>query len=215
MDTFQIVVFITVLIGIVLIVVALISMKVQKNNSTDDLSGLNVNNTIEAIHHSVNEAELTIDEIEKTSEQVLTELESKYQELLFLYSLVDQKKGDLLGKVDVQINESKDRKPGSVPSSFSSVFEAAHSTSSARSEADRNRSVTDATGAARPLKKENQLAASGGSSANAATLLNNQRYKDVIAMQKKGMSYSEMAKTLGIGQGEVKLIIDLGKLGRK
>ncbi len=76
--------------GLGLLIVAL-TLALTKKDDTKF-----VDNTIRAIDISVKEADDAIEELERTSRFIFEELEGKYQELLLLYSMLDEKKNDVL-----------------------------------------------------------------------------------------------------------------------
>ncbi len=75
-------------LGIILVVIALLVMisnnKKQKRNEVITVNSDNAN-----------DPENTVSEIDKIAKQIFEEMEGKYQELLFLYSLIDEKKKEI------------------------------------------------------------------------------------------------------------------------
>ena len=107
------------------------------------------------IDAAISEVDETIAELNDTSRTIMKEFDYKYQELLFLYNLIDEKKKALV------------------------TFE-----------------------------EEAVLGDEAGTGAIEAIFQNPKIY-EILQLQKRGLSVSEIAKTLEIGQGEVSMIISL------
>ncbi|GHU74413.1 hypothetical protein FACS1894188_02550 [Clostridia bacterium] len=93
MDGMQILLLVAVVVGIVLIIVVLAGAKDGGENSP--VSYLETESVIRAIDVSVTEAEKMLDELNSFMNSAASELDTKYQELLFLYNLIDEKKSDI------------------------------------------------------------------------------------------------------------------------
>ena len=107
----------------------------------------------------------TLDEFHTTANNAISELNDKYQEMLFLYSLIDDKKKEVL------YTSSTD------PLSISKKPE--------------------------PVAKPRPVVEKGRS--------NHPRRKDIINLSKQGLSVSEIAQELNVGQDMVSLILEMGK----
>ena len=110
---------------------------------------------IRAFNASMSEADQTVEELNKTAKKIFEEMEDKHQELLFLYNMIEERKGEEIG------------------SASDIIF-----------------------GDARQKRSENHK---------------NPKLGKIRTLYEQGMTEEEIAKTLGIGQGEVKLILSLGK----
>lgn len=158
MGIFQIFLIIAVLIGMGLI---LFSFFTYENNSQPNATNyIEVDNTIKALDASINEADSAAEELDKMAKSVFEEFDGKYQELLFLYTLIDEKKRD--------ITESYRKNP-----SESTI-------------------KTDVT-------------------IDEAYQIQNPKHEQIYDLQKQGYTVTEIAKNLNMGQGEVKLIMEMGK----
>lgn len=94
MDTVHILLLISSTVGIVCIIAAILKMRTHSNE--EKANSLEIVNHIKAIDNSVDEAYRTIEELNEISQSVFTEIENKYQELLFLFNLVDEKKKEVM-----------------------------------------------------------------------------------------------------------------------
>ena len=164
MDGFQALLLVSVLIGIALVVVSLISQFKGKSNENPDFDIMD--NSIKAIGVSIKEADETAEELNKIAGNALSELDNKYRELLFLYNLIEEKKQELYS-----LNKDK------------SVKRAEKSN---------------------PPPKGDYLFAR-----QQVTTLNHPRRQEIMNLQNEGASIAEIAKKLSMGQGEVKLILEL------
>lgn len=149
-----------IVIGIGVIIFSIIKFKPEENSNTD------VDKTVEKLATSIGEADNAIEEINKLSRNVLDEINIKYQELLYLYSLIDEKERELSStykNIDVSIQNTTDSKPAK-PRNVASVVNA-----------------------------------------------NNPKHKEILELKNNGLNISEIAKKLNLGQGEVTLVLELGK----
>ncbi len=108
------------------------------------------------LNKAIDDADNAIEELNKLCSDAFDEFEEKYQEMLFLYQMIEEKKKE----------------------EFSS-------------EENLNFIVSN--------KEKNK------------SNYSNPKLKDIRKLQKQGLSIPEIAKKLNMGQGEVKLISELGK----
>lgn len=78
------------LFGIVVVIVSGIKIKNEENNNEN----LQVDNAINALNIATKEANNAINELDKISKSVFLEMENKYQEILYLYYLMEDKKNE-------------------------------------------------------------------------------------------------------------------------
>lgn len=104
------------------------------------------------LNKSISDADNAIDELNKFCSDAFEEFEEKYQEMLFLYQMIEEKKKETINDV--------------------------------------------AYGSKMPKGKSNY---------------NNPKLKEIRMLQKQGLSTAEIAKKLNMGQGEIRLISELGK----
>ena len=150
-------------VGIICILYALIVFSKNKPSENDDYLERSILSTI---GDKTTEIDKTIDEFDKVSGEVLTQLDEKYNELLFLYSLIDDKKAEVAGRHNNEPQIAKKL------SEFAELSQASP----------------------------------GGKR------FKNAKHDEVKKLIKQGVSVADAAKELGIGQGEVKLILELERI---
>lgn len=165
MDLFQVVLFVSIVIGIFLIMFSLFIISSETKKEPDNF--LQENNTIKALDASIVEIDRTMEELNTTSSAILEEIDEKYHELLFLYTLIDEKKNEL---ADIYKGGASSPKDAS-------------------------------------KQKERALKA-----APAQKAFENPHMQEILLLRDQGTAISDIAKRLNMGQGEVKLILELGKL---
>ncbi len=164
----DLVVFIIILmasLGITLIVYALNS---KKKTHEEAPSSFNLENTVKTIDNSLTEADKAAEELSDLSKNIFQEFEGKYQELLFLYNLIDEKKKEIMSSGEKTEHEA-----------YESAVDLV---------------VSDST----PRMK-----------------FKNPKLKEIMELKKSGMSDENIAKSLNMGSGEVKLIMGLHGLSSK
>ena len=152
MDGFQILLIAAVLAGVALVILSFFIQSGPKNDR-DVNSFDGVDRVLKAVDDSVTEADNAAEELHKLAGSVTKELDNKYQELLFLYNLIDEKKKELYDNQKISSFKRDDTKK-------------------------------------KPLKHPKQ--------------------QEILALVNEGATVPEIAKKLGMGQGEVNLILDLG-----
>lgn len=161
---FNVLIFISIVVGIGLIVFSVINFNPKEEGLDSFNTNLDTDRALEKLAISINDADNAIDELSKLSQNIFDEINTKYQELLYLYSFIDEKQKELslnYEKVDLSVS--------------------------------------------------NDLHILGESNSQSTVTNLNNKHKEILSLYNKGMSVSEIAKALNLGQGEVKLIIDLGK----
>ena len=141
---------ITVVIIAILFFIFLLLRGRQLVHREEETSGHTLRNDIDGA------ADAALEEINKTARLISDELTEKYQAMLFLYNLLEEKKKE-----------------------FAVLLEAAPP--------------------AAPIKP----------AAKPRRIRENPKQNKVIALHQEGLALPEIAKSLNIGQGEVKLILDL------
>lgn len=167
MDGIQILLLVAAVLGIFLMVFSLIRFG-KDDKKPESTSYYEMDNNIKAINSSLDEAEKAVEELNKFAESVLSDIDDKHQELLFIYNLIDEKKNEVMrlyGNYDVPKTAEVEQTARKKPSKASK---------------DPKMSI-------------------------------NPRNNEIIGMFENGMSVSEISKALDIGQGEVKLILELSR----
>ena len=147
MDFFLFIMALMVVVGIALLIYSMVNFHGAADKAAATADIMNLESKLAHITSSVNEADEAYNSLSRMSQDVLQEFESKYQELLFLYRLVDEKQQDAEVK---------------------------------------------------PVSKAPDKASI------------NPRFDKILQMYRDGMGVDDIAKELGMGKGEVGLIINLG-----
>lgn len=143
-----------VLIFLICVGVGFVFYSIIKKDEKESDDFLKVEAVNALINKSIEEADSAIEQLNGLSNDVFKEFEEKYQELLFLYQLIDEK------KIMTETNSSYNKKIDNKSKEFK---------------------------------------------------FNNSNLDEIKKLQAQGMSLSEISKKLGMGQGEVKFIMELGK----
>ena len=165
MMVLQIIGIILMIVGIICIMYALVVFSRNKPAAEEDYLEKSI---LSSIEDKTDEIDKTIDEFDKVSGVVLTQLDEKYNELLFLYSLIDDKKAAMAG-----LGGSSEPQIAKKLSEFAEL---------------------------------SQVSAGNGKK------FKNAKHGEVNKLIEQGVSVADAAKQLGIGQGEVRLILELGKM---
>ena len=97
------------IIGLLIAVFALFSKRSSVEiKAADEVSYYNIESRIKAIDSSIDEADSAINELTGVSKNILSDIDNKYQELLYLYNLIDEKKKELKKEV-VEAGSTKTR----------------------------------------------------------------------------------------------------------
>lgn len=149
-------------VGFALIIYALFNK--ESNNNSIDLSDIEA--VTELINRSVSEADGAIEQLNSLSESIFKEFDEKYQELLFLYQMIQEKKQTVLMNnsfIDIQ-DETEIYPEVSNPGKLSKKI-----------------------------------------------VYDNPKLDEIQKLSNEGLSLAQISKKLNMGQGEVKLIMELGK----
>jgi len=159
--------------GALLVLYSVLFLKASKKADEDEINM----ERMERVLHVMDSADNTADEIYKLSQDVASEIDDKYQQLLYLYNMIDEKaaKLDFASGIDISIDDS--------------------TANLAREEVKKAKDVMKAI--------------VGEKGINPGRM--NEKYKEVFDLYSKGSDIPEIARALNIGQGEVKLVLELGK----
>lgn len=98
MDFFQYMLIISFVIGCAFIIYSIINFHgADKNDAFDLEESLLIGHKLNEFDSSLNNADVALNELNDMSQAVFKQFDEKYQELLFLYNLVDEKKLELEG----------------------------------------------------------------------------------------------------------------------
>ncbi len=148
--------------------------------------------------------------VNEFSEQILEKIKHNHEEVVFLYNMLNNKEKeiktvvrdvDTSKKLVQNILEGRIEQEGSKsPQTGSSTAAAGETPKSIPTQIKKSNVI-----------KNSSAAEQEAAPANSSTANNNAQ---ILALYTKGMSVVEISKQLGLGQGEVKLVIDLYK-GKK
>lgn len=155
------------IIGLVLIVVSMLMIK------KDEYSRKNLNqkldDAVNVVNYSLDNFEIQTNEFNKTCELIFVEIDEKYQELLYLYNLIEEQ----------QINSVAQNNEYTKLEEQENIIEEKIE---------------------KPKKKvDNRF------------IFKNKNAVEIFKLYDDGVPISEIAKSLSIGQGEVKLMLNIRK----
>ncbi len=145
------------------------NQKVAQTNINDSEKLLSLD---ESLNKTVDDADNALENLNDMSKHIFNEFNDKYQEFLFLYQMLDDKKNEVATLYNRRVTYDDDGQEAKVPQTASEF-------------------------------------ASSNQNSNLKHVL--PRYNEIITLTDKGMSVAEIAKNLGMGQGEVNFILQLGK----
>jgi DNA-directed RNA polymerase specialized sigma24 family protein len=177
---FETIAWISIILGFLLVTVfSLAGMLItrrreQKNNNDRD--------TADQLRKIDEAADAALNELNKTAGLVLEEINEKYQSMLFLHTLLEEKKKEiLLISETIKAPPKPRRKSGQ-----------------SNAEPSENVALND-------LKKNTTVKPKTITSLNP-------KHDEIIQLAGVGFSTAEIAKELNMGKGEVRLILDLARL---
>jgi len=124
MDFFIFMLVLMLVIGGICIVIASISFNKNDAEAQDEY----IENKLEILGSSVSEADEAISELSDMSKNMMKELDNKYQELLYLYNLIDEKQKDTIASSDTKatskaVAPAKKNAIAAINPKFARVFE--------------------------------------------------------------------------------------------
>ena len=181
MDIIQILLIITAAVGLFLMILTVLRLKDSRQGSDYFETG----NSIKAINSSLDEAERAANDLSKFAESVMNDIDSKHKELLFIYNLIDEKKTET-----ASLYSAKNTPPRTNNAKQTSLPQDSLQTVKNNIPAQPKKSDIPAQ------SKKSDI---------------HPKHKEIITEYNNGRSVAEIAKSLNMGQGEVKLIIELAK----
>ncbi|MHB8131986.1 MAG: DUF6115 domain-containing protein [Mobilitalea sp.] len=133
------------------------------------------------------------------SEQVLEKVKRNHEEVVFLYNMLNDKEKEL--KAAVREIDSSKKKVQDIQAAKNVKTQAPA------------KAVTQAAQIEKPIKSENRAAESTQEFPTLNSMSSNYNTQ-ILTLYSQGRTVMEISKLLGLGQGEVKLVIDLFK-GKK
>jgi len=169
-----------VFLGIILILVSLVWIAIDRKSSSDYLKQLDRKK--QEVIDIISDVEQILDELNKFSDYVLTQLNSKSDELNQKLRLADEK----LKQFENKMSESSNVQLFSQEAGAQEIKEEV-------------------------IKYEPDIVnESNAENKNRVSLLD-KRYKEILDLIDKGLTHAEIAKALSIGKGEVELILEINK----
>jgi len=219
MDFFIYILILMLLVGAFFVVYGSIVLKDAKSAPKEEQELLSIAKKLDTLESSVFEADEAVNMLDDMSKNVFKEFDSKYQELLFLYNLVDEKQKTLAiaSKVDTVVVDADTpvsqgaRHPepivlrdvllhaGAVPGGVIPT-------------APKQKLATVTKPIAVPQIIPGGDVASLDVVVDDSTKSNgiNPKFAHVLQLSKDGKSVEEIARELDMGKGEIMLILNLG-----
>lgn len=164
------IIFLLFFVGVCFIIYSVFKFKPVDNTSSQALT----EETLQKLQAAINDADNALEEINSLSQNIFDEMESKYKELLYLYSSINQKQNGMQN----------------VTSSNSSFNQTNYINSGAKQQTVNEKDNVNF------MNEFNSI---------------NPKHNEILQLSKRGMSVSEIAKKLNLGQGEVRLVLEMGK----
>lgn len=178
MDFVQILLIICGAAGLVMVAVSF--LKKSDAGDTDYRDGRYLETKLAAMDTTISEADSAITELGGMSRGVLKEIDQKYNELLFLYNLIDEKKKEI---ETVKLAEPAGKARYTEPDDFGLLPE------------------DDLPDLPEPDDEYTEPPRD--------FTIKNPRYARILELKKQGMNAKDIARELGMGQGEVSLIMSI------
>ncbi len=147
--------------------------------------------------------------VNEFSDQILEKIKRNHEEVVFLYNMLNDKEKELKA-VMKEIDTSK-RKVQDILEAKSDNDKVS-STKNVKSQPAGKTSIQDKL--ITDIKQEKRIASDAAQDLSTVNGLNANNNSQILALYSQGRSVVEISKFLGLGQGEVKLVIDLFK-GKK
>lgn len=194
---FYVVLFICLILGICLVALALFLFSRQPKKDYNDY--LERRNTMRVIENTIEELERMIKDLDNTSKAIFDEMDQKYGELMFLYSSIEELKADEQNYLATLPSTS----------SFSNLTDLSSLTNLSNLPSLQNKSedVSEEPG----VLEEYNLNIVVDDTLDVHSTPNSQLDR-ILLLQHEGLSISEISKHLNMGQGEVTLMLELGKV---
>ncbi|HOM02086.1 MAG TPA: hypothetical protein PLH43_04575 [Acetivibrio sp.] len=183
-------------IGILLILVSLTLIFLDKRKSSEDAK--RIDEKKEELSKIISDADLMVQELNKFSDYVISQVEQKNKETLDLIRNAEERLEKLTKEfTNVMENSDKERFVEDNGDSFVEV----------KSDLviDSIKFEDTAVNAAKPYQIKLQAIA------EEKVIPINSKHKEVLALAQKGLNETEIAKKLSIGKGEIQLILGVNK----
>lgn len=186
---------------IIIILVWFIDKYIKKQDVNIDLTETDLLSTKQdSLIKTINDADDAIEQFNGISKHVFEKQEEKYQELLYLYQIIDEKKQELL-EFSKSINLVKKDDIHSDSIINDTVID--------NIEEKSNMDKTDEIDEISKIDKIDEKTKVEHIKSN--IVKSNTKYDEIIKLYNSNMTVTQIARQLNIGQGEVNLVLELKK----
>ncbi|MCQ2979050.1 MAG: hypothetical protein MJ245_04555 [Clostridia bacterium] len=177
-------------------------------DSSMDMSG--VENLLRGLENKLADADKMMAELDKFSEYVTTEMQDKYKEMMFLYQMIDEKEKNIKKEADetklVKVQIEEQRKELKKEQEEKAMEDARRRQVSMASSYTKNN--------VKAFYTPNDSIEVSNQKEKAPVMVAKSSFDEVVYMYENGKNVEDIAKALGKGKGEVRLMLDLmGKEG--
>ncbi len=197
-----------IVLGIVLIIVALVGIAYDRKKSRDAFEGIDAKR--DELTGIVNDAELMIDELNRFSDYIITQMDIKNEEMNNVLKSVEERIGNIKGR----LNESAE----AVQIPVDMVVNGNGSDVLVKSKIEKIQQEIEEPEET-VIKQEVNIPSSRSAISSYKIQSNyknnvipiNSKYAEVLMLAEEGLSEIEIAKKLGMGKGEVELVLGMNK----
>ncbi len=197
-----------IVLGIVLIIVALVGITYDRKKSRDALES--IDSKKDELTGIVNDAELMIDELNRFSDYIVTQMDIKNEEMCSMLKSVEDRIGNIKGRLNESTVTSQIPVDMVVNGNGSDVL-VKSKIEKIQQEAEQAEEIV--------IKQEVKTISNKSAISSYKTQSNyksnvipiNSRYAEVLMLSEQGLSEIEIAKKLGMGKGEVELVLGMNK----
>ncbi len=197
-----------IVLGIVLIIVALVGIAYDRKKSRDAFESIDAKR--DELTGIVNDAELMIDELNRFSDYIVTQMDIKNEEMNNVLKSVEERIGNIKGR----LNESAE----AVQIPVDMVVNGNGSDVLVKSKIEKIQQEIEEPEET-VIKQEVNIPSSRSAISSYKIQSNyknnvipiNSKYAEVLMLAEEGLSEIEIAKKLGMGKGEVELVLGMNK----
>ncbi len=197
-----------IVLGIVLIIVALVGIAYDRKKSRDAFESIDAKR--DELTGIVNDAELMIDELNRFSDYIVTQMDIKNEEMNNVLKSVEERIGNIKGR----LNESAE----AVQMPVDMVVNGNGSDVLVKSKIEKIQQEIEEPEET-VIKQEVNITSSRSAISSYKIQSNyknnvipiNSKYAEVLMLAEEGLSEIEIAKKLGMGKGEVELVLGMNK----
>lgn len=197
-----------IVLGIVLIIVALVGIAYDRKKTRDAFESIDAKR--DELTGIVNDAELMIDELNRFSDYIVTQMDIKNEEMNNMLKSVEERIGNIKGR----LNESSE----TVQIPVDMVVNGNGSDILIKSKIEKIQQEIEEpeeTVVKQEIKITNNRSAISSYKTQSNYKNNvipiNSKYAEVLMLSQEGLSEIEIAKKLGMGKGEVELVLGMNK----